>query len=316
MKDFNIYAFGGTGITVLNKYLSIGKNSRFVDQVIGVDTSEANPVEDGMYPVLRLEGAEGSGGDRTAHRPKFEDFAKQIFAKHAPSKLNILVYSLAGGTGSSIGPYALRYLLQKKIPVLVVCVGDISTLKEQENTVDTLGSMYNQSQLNKVPVVFSYLENTPEVSQGEINRRACSIIDNALMMFNLKNERIDYADLKNFFYFTDVVKADPIMTQLTFLGDADLPNYKRKPVAAISLYNDIDDIRVPFENMLYRKSGLFGTEFAGGEHSIHAVLDHGSTLESLKQIIADREEKTNELAGIFKNVEANPFGAGSSDGMI
>lgn len=315
MKDFNIYAFGGTGTNILNKYLTEGKGRKFIDQIVGVDTSEANPVADGLFPVVRLEGAEGSGGNRKAHQPKFDDFAKQIFAKHPANKLNILVYSLAGGTGSSIGPYALRQLLQKKIPTLVICVGDIDTLNEQNNTVDTLGSMYNQTKLG-VPVIFSYLENGPDVSQGEINRRACSIIDNAIKVFNLKNERVDYADVKNFFFFTDVVKADPIMSQLTFLGDADCPNYKRKPVAAISLYNDIDDIRVPFENMLYRKSGIYGEEYLGGGDTVHAVLDHGSTLTSLKEFIADRDSKTNELAGQFKNTESNPFGGGDDDGMM
>lgn len=315
MKDFNIYAFGGTGTNILNKYLTEGKGRKFIDQVVGIDTSEANPVEEGLFPVVRLEGAEGSGGNRKAHQPKFDDFAKQIFAKHPANKLNILIYSLAGGTGSSIGPYALRQLLQKKIPTLVICVGDISTLNEQNNTVDTLGSMYNQTKLG-VPVIFSYLENGNDVSQGEINRRACSLIDNTIMMFNLKNERVDYADVKNFFFFTDVVKADPIMSQLTFLGDADIPNYKRKPVAAISLYNDIDEIRVPFENMLYRKSGIYGEEFLGGTDTVHAVLDHGSTLQSLKDFIAERDTKTNELSGQFKNTEANPFGGGDDDGMI
>lgn len=315
MKDFNIYAFGGTGTNILNKYLTDGKGRKFIDQVVGIDTSEANPVEEGMFPVVRLEGAEGSGGNRKAHSAKFDDFAKQIFAKHPANKLNILIYSLAGGTGSSIGPYALRQLLQKKIPTLVICVGDISTLNEQNNTVDTLGSMYNQTKLG-VPVIFSYLENGNDVSQGEINRRACSLIDNAVMMFNMKNERVDYADVKNFFFFTDVVKADPIMSQLTFLGDADVPNYKRKPVAAISLYNDIDDIRVPFENMLYRKSGIYGEDFLGGVDTVHAVLDHGSTLQSLKEFIAERDTKTNELSGQFKNTEDNLFGGGDGDGMI
>ena len=315
MKDFNIYAFGGTGTNILNGYLTQGKNHKFIDQIVGVDTSEANPVEDGLFPVVRLEGAEGSGGNRKAHSAKFDDFAKQIFAKHPANKLNILVYSLAGGTGSSIGPYALRQLLQKKIPTLVICVGDISTMNEQNNTVDTLGSMFNQTKLG-VPVIFSYLENGKDVSQGEVNRRAVSLIDNAIKLFNLKNERVDYADVKNFFFFTDVVKADPIMSQLTFLGEGDIQNYKRKPVAAISLYNNIDDISVPFDNMLYRKSGLFGDEFKGGADTIHAVLDHGSTLQSLKEFIAERDSKTNELAGQFKNTEANPFGGGDDDGMI
>lgn len=315
MKDFNLYNFGGTGINILNKYLTEGKGRKFIETIVGVDTSDANPIIENAFPLERLEGVEGSGGNRKAHADKYADFVKQVFAKYPPNKLNIITYSLSGGTGASMGPYALRYLLQKKIPTLIIAIGDMSTVNEQNNTVDALGSMYNQCKLG-VPVIFSYLENGPTVSQGEINKRAVSLIDNAIMMFNLENERIDYADVKNLFFFTDVVQADPIMSQLTFLADADVNSYTRKPVAAISLYNDIDDIKTPFENMLYRKSGLFGEAYAGVDFATHAVLDHGSTLDSLKEIIAKRELKTNELAGQFKNKETNLFGSSDDDGMM
>lgn len=314
-KDFNLYSCGGAGVGVLNTYLTEGRGSRFIDQIVAMDTSEANPVTDGLYPLELVSGVEGSGGNRKAHADKYADFVKQVFAKYAPNKINILTYSLSGGTGASMGPYALRYLLQKKLPTIVLCIGDRSTVNEEKNTVEALGSMYNQCKLG-VPVVFIYLENGIDVSQGQINKRAASEIDNAIMMFNLENERIDYADVKNFFFFTDVTQADPIMTQLTFLTENDLGKYERKPVAAISLYNNIDEIKVPFENMLYRKSGLFGSSFSGMVNPVHAVLDHGSTLDSLKELIAKRETKNNELAGQFRNKEADLFGASDDDGMI
>lgn len=315
MKDFNLYHFGGTGINILNRYLAEGRGSKFIDQVVALDTSDANPITDGLYPLERIEGIEGSGGNRRAHADKYADFVKQVFAKYKPNKINILVYSLSGGSGASMGPYALRYLLQKKIPTLVICVGDKSTFNEEKNTVEALGSMYNQIKLGS-PVLFNYQENSATVSQGQINQRVVGEIDNAIMMFNMENERIDYADIKNFFFFTDVTQADPIMTQVSFLTENDLGKYTRKPVAAISLYNNIDEIRAPFENMLYRKSGLFGEEFAGMTVPVHAVLDHGDTVESLKTLIGDKETKTEELSGKFRNKETELFGASDDDGMM
>lgn len=314
-KDFNLYHFGGTGINILNRYMTEGKGHKYIDQVVALDTSSANPIVDGLYPLERMEGVEGSGGVRRAHTDKYGDFVKQVFAKHKPNKINILVYSLSGGSGAAMGPYALRYLLQKKIPALVICVGDKSTFNEEKNTVEALGSMYNQIKLGS-PVLFNYLENKPTVSQGQINQQAVCEIDNAIMMFNLDNERIDYADIKNFFFFTDVTQAEPIMTQVTFLSESDIGKYTRKPVAAISLYNNIDDIRTPFENMLYRKSGLYGPSYHGMNSASHAVLDHGSTTDSLKTLIDDKENKNNELAGQFRNKEADLFGDSDDDGMM
>lgn len=315
-KDFNIYAIGGTGINIVNRYLKDARHGGFVETIVGIDSSTANPIAEGLFPLERLEGAEGSGGFRGAHKEKYGDFAKQILAKYSPNKVNIVVFSCGGGTGSGLGPFLVRYMLQRKIPVLSIVIGDTSTFNEQKNTIEALGSLYNQTSLGN-SVLFSYLENKPEVSQGEVNAQAAARIDNTIMMFNLSNERIDYADVKNFFFYNDIVDADPILTQLTFLPENDLTKYGRRPVAAISLYPNGDDIRVPYENMLYRKAGVFGPSFHGLTGSVHAVLDHGDTLKGIEEMVEKKNVKADELAGAFRNKHKNPFGAaGDSDGML
>lgn len=315
MKDFNIYAVGGTAIKIANRYLKEGKNHKFLDTLVGFDASEADQVPDNLYPVERLKGAKGSGGVRGTHSDKWEDFSKAMLAKYTPNKVNIVVFSTGGGTGASLGPWMVRQLLLRKVPVLAIVVGDSSSFNEQENTVATLGSLYNQVKLGN-SVIFSYLENKEDTTHGEINAAAVARIDNAIMMFNMENNSIDEQDVKNFFYYADVVNADPIMTQLTFLGDGDLDKYTSKPVAAISLYSNPDDVRSPFNNLLYRKAGVFGPSFHGLSIGVHAVLDHGDTLEGLKKMIEDKKKKTDELAGQFRNKETSLFGDSSDDGMM
>lgn len=315
-KDFNIYAVGGTGINIANRYLKDARHGGNVETIVGIDSSSANPISEGLFPLERLEGAEGSGGNRKAHKDKYADFAKQLLAKYAPNKVNIVVFSCGGGTGSGLGPWLVRYMLQRKIPVLSIVIGDTTTFNEQKNTIEALGSLYNQTNLGN-SVLFSYLENKPEQTQGEVNAQAAARIDNTIMMFNLNNERIDYADVKNFFFYNDVVDADPILTQLTFLPEADLSKYGRRPVAAISLYPNGDDIKVPFENMLYRKAGVFGSAFHGITASVHAVLDHGDTLKGIEEMVQNKNIKEDELSGTFRNKTKNPFGAAAdSDGMM
>lgn len=316
MKEFNIYAVGGTGINVANRYLKDNRNGKHIERIVGIDSSEANPIAEGLFVLERLEGAEGSGGNRQAHKDKYADFGKQLLAKYPPNKVNIVVFSCGGGTGSGLAPYLVRFMLQKKIPVISIVIGDTSSFNEQKNTIEALGSLYNQTKLG-CSVLFSYLENKPTVTQGEINAQAAARIDNAVMMFSLANERIDYADVKNFFYYNDIVEADPVLTQLTFLTDDDLNDYKRRPVAALSLYADGDDIRVPFENMLYRKAGVYGEDFHGLTHNVHAVLDHGDTLASIKEMVKEKDTKSDELSGQFRNKEKDIFAtAADDDGMM
>lgn len=316
MKDFNIYAVGGTGINIINRFLKDNRNGRSVDTVVGFDTSSANPVSDGLFTVERVPGAEGSGGNKQAHTDKYPDFAKQMLAKYTPNKINIVVFSTSGGTGAALGPYIVRNLLERKIPVLAIVIGDRSSFKEHENTVGTLGSLYNQTKLGH-SVLFSYLENKPTVTQGEINAQASARIDNSIMLFSLENERIDYADVFNFFFYTDIVDADPVLTQLSFLTDDDVGKYESKPVAALSLYSDADQIKSPFENLLYRKAGIYGETYHGVTHTTHAVLDHGDTLESLKEMINAKAVKADQLAGQFRNKGNLNFGGNvDDDGMM
>jgi hypothetical protein len=316
MKQFNIYAVGGTAIKITNRYLKDNKNGKHIENIVGFDSSDADAAADGLYPLERLEGASGSGGFRHTHKEKWGDFSKAMLAKYAPNKTNIVIFSTGGGTGASLGPWIVRRMLERKIPVLAIVVGDSSSFNEQSNTIETLGSLYNQTSLGH-PVIFSYLENKSDTTHGEINAMACARIDNAIMMFSLENDSIDEQDIKNFFYYTDIVSADPIMSQLTFLTDQDVGEYKSKPVAAISLFADPDKVRSPFQDMLYRKAGVFGPSFHGINTGIHAVLDHGDTLEGLKRMINDKQVKTDELAGRFSNRGANPFGnASGDDGMM
>lgn len=316
MKNFNIYAVGGAAIKVTNRYLKEGKNGKHIDLMVGFDSSDADDVTDGLYTLERLEGASGSGGNRHTHKDKWADFSRAMMAKHAPNKVNIVIFSTGGGTGASLGPWIVRRMLEKKIPVLAIVIGDSSSFNEQSNTIETLGSLYNQTKLGH-PVIFSYLENRSDTTHGAVNSNACARIDNAIMMFNLENDSIDEQDIRNFFYYTDVVAADPIMSQLTFLDDDGVSEYKSKPVAAISLFSDPDKVRSPFQDMLYRKAGVFGSSFHGNHSGVHAVLDHGDTLESLKRMINDKQVKTDEMAGRFSNRGANPFGnSGSDDGMM
>ncbi|QZA70537.1 tubulin/FtsZ-like protein [Erwinia phage AH04] len=316
MKDFNIYAVGGTGINIANRFLKDNRNGRAVDTIVGFDTSSANPVSDGLFNVERVPDAEGSGGNKKAHADKYPDFAKQMLAKYPPNRLNIVVFSTGGGTGASLGPWIVRNLLQRKVPVLAIVIGDRSSYNEHDNTIGTLGSLYNQTKLGH-SVLFSYIENKPTVTQGDVNANAAARIDNAIMLFSMENERIDYADVFNFFFYTTVVDADPVLTQLTFLTDNDVGNYKSKPVAALSLYADADQIKSPFEDLLYRKAGIYGETYRGITQTTHAVLDHGDTLENLKEMINNKAVKTDQLAGQFRNKGNLNFGGNADDdGMM
>jgi hypothetical protein len=316
MADFNIYALGGTGIKIVNNYINTGSQLTEIANIIGLDTSSANKSHGNSYEIERLEGGIGSGSDKSANMKKYSDFVKHVLAKHPANKCNILVYSLGGGSGSGIGPHMVKQLIQKDLPVICVIIGDMSSVLEQDNTIKTLGSLYNQCKILNENVIVSYLENKPNLSHGEVNNHAKDIIDMCIVMFNLNNDSIDESDIKNFFFYNRIVNADPVISNLSFLKEEDLKNYNRKPVAAISLFDDPNKVKAPFENLLYRKGGIFADKFKGVEKSVHAVLDHGDVVKDLQAMFKQQESRNDELSGRFKIKENINLGQADDDGML
>lgn len=301
-KNFNIYACGGCGINVGGLLMQTASQTTIdgIKTIIGMDTSKANPVENNLFEVEKLPDATGSGGVRGSLGDRYPDFVKQMMAKYQPNDLNIVLFSLAGGSGSGMGPFIVRYMLQNKIPVLPIMVGDTTTAQEQINTVNGLRSIAGQLKLGH-PILMSYYANTEDTTQGDVNKKIVQYIENAIVAFSDENERIDYADIKNFFYFTDVVNnAEPVISLLSFIFDSDIPNYERNPVAAISLYNDIDSIKAPFQNMLYRKAGLYPQYLTGKHENFHAVIDHGDAMDDIQKLIEQQRIKQEELSGRFR----------------
>lgn len=316
MKDFNIFACGGCGIDNLTNYMNTGKQSKFVDQVVALDFSRATKVPDNLFEVVCPDDTEGSGSNKATNVEKVPDLIKRALSKVQPNKLNIVISSASGGSGAVIAPYLIRELIEKGYPVLTFLVGDMTSIKEMNNTVGTLRSLDARVAMMDAPILFCYRANTHQNTQGAVNKEIAAAIDSALIMFNLTNNRIDYADVKNFFFFNKVVDADPILTQLVFSDHQQLAEYKRRPVAALSLFSDVDEITTPFENLLYRKAGIFSEHTKGYVGGLHAILDHGSTVGEVEAMIKDQETKLSSLAGSFKSEKKVSVGATESGDFL
>lgn len=315
MRNFNIYGCGGAGINNLNHYMENGRLAQFIAGVIGIDFSTANPAKEGVYDVVRHENTEGSGSNKATNIDKAPDLVQRALAALPPAKINIILASAAGGSGSVISTYLTRSLLDRGEIVLPVIIGDTTSIKELNNTVGTLRSLAAQSELANAPVVFCYRYNNHQNTQGAVNAEITKVVDSAITMLNLNNERIDYADIRNLFYFNKVVDAQPLLTQLSFVDDNNLAEYKRKPLAALSLFPDIDKITSPFETLLYRKAGIFGDDFRGYTIGLHGILDHGSTIKEVEAMLDDQQKKQSTLAGQYRT-ESKLTAGGTADGQF
>lgn len=310
----NFIGLGGTGLNILKRY---GNNGFFKDDftLIGLDTSDGNlrDLDNEKIIIERVPGTHGSGSDPALNADKYPPFLQRIISQYEIDGLVVLVYSGSGGTGSSMGPTAHEMLVEKGIPTVSIVIGDMSDVNRGSNTVRTLLNLNDKTELLDHPIVFSYFQNG-ESSQGALNADVCSFIDTLRVALSDENIRIDTMDVHHLFFYNKVVKATPILSELSFIAGDATDKYKKNPVAALSLFDNEDNIRPAFSNLLYSKEGIFKPGFQNSKYaSMHAVLDHGDAVEGLKKMLADQRVTNAETNDRFQTdntaVVAKPAGA-------
>lgn len=289
---FTLIGCGGTGINIIKKYAKKGIFKSDFD-LLGLDTSDANILN--LPPEVKIEmvpGTNGSGSDPSKNAEKYPEFLKRVLTQYDIGDVVLLCYSGSGGTGSSMGPILHRMLIDKKVPTISVVIGDMSYINEATNTVSCFLNLNVHTETGH-PVIYTYYENTPTNNHGDINDDICMFTDSIRVLLSNDNERIDRADIQHLFFYNDVVKAAPVISRLEILSEEGIKNYTRNAVAAISLFNNEDNIRQVLPQLLYRKAGIFGESFKdAGYESLHVVLDHGDSLEELKGML-NRQRKVN-----------------------
>lgn len=295
----NLIGLGGAGTNNVKRYL---ENGHFNDafQVLALDTSEANFFQHEKVIFEHVPGTVGSGSDQALNADKYPDFLKRIITQYEIEGLVVLVYSGSGGTGSSMGPTMHQMLAAMGICAVSIVIGDMTDINRGSNTIRSLLNLVDITD-EGYPAFYAYYQNGKS-SQGSINQDVTSFIDMVRVVFSTENGRIDQKDVEHLFFYNRVVKATPALSCLEFVTGNNIAEYKKNPVAALSLYDNEDNIQPAFENLLYSKEGIFKAEWQNTNFaSVHAVLDHGDSLKGLEKMLADQRVVNSEVNDRFQS---------------
>ena len=286
-----IFGCGGAGINIMRSYLERGA---FKDDIeyIGLDTSDRDSFESEKVAFEYVAGTFGSGGDTSLNSEKYPAFLKKVVTQHGPGDIAIVIYSGSGGTGPAMGPSLHYTLLEMNIPTISIVVGDMSNINGATNTVGALLNLNSHTSLGH-PVLYSYRENGNGRTEGQVNDDIRSVIDVLYVMFSDKNHRIDKMDIHNFFFYNNVVKAAPTLSCVEILSNGGEKNYSNNAVAALSMFDNQDNVRPILQDLLYAKAGIFADDFITDKYSdIHLVLDHGDSIRALQEML-ERQRSIN-----------------------
>lgn len=230
-----IYACGGTAINIIGalKTQTINRDVIADFDIVLVDTSPANlrkhQHEAACYLVENLQGDEldGSGKYRGENIDPIRERVKPILQAHRTGDLNILLSSGAGGSGSVIANLLGKELAARGELFVALVVGSTSSKLEAQNTLNTIKSYEAAAKEYSVPVVMSYLQNSPNLPRSAVDKRMISTITFLGILFSRRNHELDSKDLQHWLqYGQPITSFPPRLSMLTVLwhqaGDAQL----------------------------------------------------------------------------------------------
>lgn len=325
-RAVSVYCAGGGGTNIGQRleHLRTSSDAGYAAlDITYVDTSRSNISSDisskSVFLVKSVGGGEkdGSGKVRSENSDDIHAAVPEILVQHKPGDLNIIISTLAGGTGSVAGPLLAAELTRRRLPTVYIAIGDVSTLMETRNTVKTLKSLESIAQNNDQPIAMFYLQNSATLTRAEIDRRVKSLVSLLCALFSGENRELDSADLLNWLYYPKVTSFRPQLTALTLVsgdeareaaGLTDLGNV----IAVATIAKDGDSTafgRTPE----YQCYGFFGPGFperpaAEGPH--HFVLSDGpvhdilgglsGSLRTMEEQSSARQDRRRLLDGTEK----------------
>nr|DAT18056.1 MAG TPA: tubulin [Caudoviricetes sp.] len=312
-----IYACGGMACNLATSYYGLPSANGFADiKTCFIDTSRSNMIrsdkeiaEDDIFIL-------GGAGAGKVKRTSYEELNNQIgsiIQKFKPEDVNIVMFSLSGGTGSTGGPLIVKDLLEKGQTVMCVVVGSEEAKITIDNTIKTLKSLDNISRKARRPIVLSFSHNSATESRLENDQRMTGVISAVSILSSRENKELDIEDLNNFFDTSNVSRVGEGLSFLYIANDEQKASEIKFPIATASLM--VDEGKVPtLLNPEYACVGYPAKEVLKGE--LHFILSQHE-LETIFKRLNERLAVYEGEAASRPNVK--PLGgdtASEDDGMV
>lgn len=219
-----VHGLGGAGITVSKTIIEplsqLGEGFADID-IHYIDTSDSNrntlgDNTDNLWVVKSKSHSNrelsGSGSERSTNVTVIQDSIPQYldyyqYTEPKNNEFHIVVTSISGASGSTALYFLVKNLLERKIPLILILIGDSSNSIYCKNTLKSLASLYNLADETQEAISICYVNNNIIADSDDILekiKRVNEVIRNMVYMLSLflsgENEGIDSQDMINFIH--------------------------------------------------------------------------------------------------------------------
>jgi len=322
-SELSFIACGGAGINMAMLLKTSGLSASVTNaSYIAIDASGNNRLKPELnIPLFRVPApkggtpnekeAQGSGKVMGANYEEAIPFVDQTLTQNRPKGVVVVLCSGAGGSGSMLALLTVRWLKQQGYKgVVVAIITDHTTQVEMENSLKTVHSLLLQTGPNLLNAAIPYMEfrNEAGKTRGQIDRALINKISLLSLYATRENEEQDISDLLEILDYSKNYKVAPTLSHISFYDEP--AKFKGKtPVAHLSLYDKRENITVAFEGAVVRSIGVFSpnTVLPEGVNQMHMLLDHGESVATLTEQLAELEKRKAQTSSTFvsRTVEAS-----------
>lgn len=228
-----LYCCGGCGT-------NIGSMIKNLDlDICYIDTSTSNSKNIKSDNIHILDGVEGAGKDRSKTYNYFsKEDAENLLIKFKPAHdLNIVISSLSGGSGSLLGALIVKELVSNDHNVLVIAVDSKNSIKELDNSINTLKTYKSISDTTKKAISLFYIENS---DRAKSDSRAIWFINLLSVLLNKElSDEFDTTDLHHWLNFNKVTDNSPSVAVIEVgLNEPIMPEKNTNIAATILMTTD------------------------------------------------------------------------------
>jgi len=292
-----LYACGGAGVNLGQRV-----NPEMI-QPCYVDTSQSNRTEaldqDLCYFIEELD---GSGKNRKENYSVIAKEVENILARYQPGDFNIVLFSMAGGSGSVIGPLVIKALLEAGETAVAVLVGSDDSAISVTNTINTLKSLESVSVMVGQPVVTVYHENTAGVPRKVIDDEVEFVLHALTELTSQNNRELDTQDLTNWVQYHKVCPVRPQLSALSVFDNRQEAAKQIEPISVASLYADPDKDN-PFGSPHYATVGYPREGTMQLSDQLHFVINTADIEETFNHL-TERQSELNKAYSSYRQRKA------------
>jgi len=235
--SLTIAGCGGCGINLSRMF----KPSKQAANVLYFDTSMTNS-RHGEDVYVIGEG-HGSGSRRAEHARDIERLSPQITdLEIGASDVAVVMFSLAGGSGSVIAPIMIREYARRGMRVIGVAVADTSYAVGAKNTLNTLKTLTAIAKNNDLYLPLIVLSNDEANSRQVVNDSCANIVSALLDTLTKSVYEVDRNDRLNWINPSKVIDTTPGLKLMSFVSDKN--PFDNKVVLGTSSKEMVDSVLI------------------------------------------------------------------------